>query len=121
MRSIPILLLALILVSCGQKEVSYREQIQPILTARCVTCHGPDIAYDKIRLGSFEELMNSRTRSGKQPLVTAGNLQESRLYVLASTSQSEFRMPPDTAHKPPLPKEELALLSRWILQGAKDN
>jgi hypothetical protein len=121
MRTIPILLLALIFVSCGQKEVSYREQVQPILTARCVPCHGPDLAYDKIHLGSFQELMSSRTRSGKQPLVTAGNLQESRLYVLASTSQSEFRMPPDTAHKTPLPKEELALLSRWILQGAKDN
>ena len=121
MRSIPILLVAIVLAGCGQKEVSYRENIQPILTARCVPCHGPDIAFDKIHLASYQELMASRTRSGKQPLVTPGKLEESRLYVLASTSQSEFRMPPDTAHKTPLPKEELALLSKWIMQGAKDN
>ena len=116
-----ILLVALILVGCGQKPVSYRDQIQPILTARCVPCHGLDVARAKIKLGSYPELMNSKTRSGKQPLVTAGSLEESRLYVLCSTVQSQFRMPPDTSHKTPLPKEELALLSKWIMQGAKDN
>jgi hypothetical protein len=72
-------------------------------------------------MGSYQELMNSKTRSGKQPLVIPGNLDESRLYVLCSTMQLQFRMPPDTSHKTPLPKEELVLLSKWIMQGAKDN
>lgn len=121
MRTMLIGLLALVLAGCGQKEVSYRDKIQPILTERCVPCHGPEIAYDKIRLGSYQELMESRSRSGHQPLVTPGNLEESRLYVLCSTIQKQFRMPPDTSHKVPLPNEELVLLSKWIMQGAKDN
>lgn len=121
MRSFPFLLIALVLAGCGQKQVSYRDQIQPILTARCVPCHGPEIARAKIAMGSYQELMNSKARSGKQPLVTPGKLEESRLYILCSTNQSDFRMPPDTSHKTPLPKEELVLLGKWILQGAKDN
>jgi len=121
MRSFQILFLALILVGCGQKPVSYRDQVQPILTARCVSCHGPNVSRAKIMMGSYQELMNSKTRSGKQPLVIPGNLDESRLYVLCSTMQLQFRMPPDTSHKTPLPKEELVLLSKWIMQGAKDN
>ena len=121
MRTLSILLIASMLIGCGQKTVSYRDQIQPILTSRCVPCHGPEIARDKIRMESYLELMNSRTRSGKQPLVIAGDLAQSRLYVLCSTSQPQFRMPPDTSHRTPLPKEELVLLSRWIMQGAKEN
>jgi hypothetical protein len=121
MRSFQILLLALIIVGCGQKPVSYRDQIQPILTARCVTCHGSDVPRAKIVLASYQELMNSKTKSGKQPLVTPGNLEESRLYVLCSTIQSQFRMPPDTSHTTPLPNKDLVLLSKWIMQGAKDN
>jgi hypothetical protein len=121
MRSLSILVIVAMLIGCGQKPVSYREQIQPILTARCVSCHGPELARDKIRMESYQELMNSKTRSGKQPLVTPGNLEQSRLYVLCSTTQPQFRMPPDTSHRTPLPKEELVLLSRWIMQGAKEN
>ncbi len=121
MRTLLMSLVVLILAGCGQKEVSYRDKIQPILTQRCVPCHGPDLAYDKIHLASYQELMASKTRSGKQPLVTPGNLEESRLYVLCSTIQKAFQMPPDTSHKVPLQNEELVLLSKWIMQGAKDN
>ncbi len=122
MRPAFMILIALVFVSCAKKDVSYRDQIQPILTQRCVPCHGPNLSYDKILLGSYQELMNSKTRSGKQPLVTPGNLEESRLYVLCSTLQKQFRMPPDTSHTfLPLPNEDLVLLSKWIQQGARDN
>jgi hypothetical protein len=121
MRLLIGLMIVLLLCGCGDKSVSYRGQIQPILSARCVPCHGPDLARDKIQMESYQALMASKTRSGKQPLVIAGSLEQSRLYVLCSTAQPEFRMPPDSSHKTPLPKEELVLLSRWILQGAKEN
>ena len=121
MRSSLILLAAFILMSCGQKQVSYREKIQPILAERCVSCHGPDLARAKVSVASYQELMKSKTKSGRQPLVTPGNLEESWLYTLCSTVQPQYRMPPDTSHKVPLPKEELALLQSWIMQGARDN
>ena len=117
-------LAALILVfvaGCGKKSVSFKEQIQPIFNARCVRCHGGDVARGKIVMTSYAAFMASHTVSGKEPLVIAGNPYESRLYILCSTNQPHFRMPPDTSAVTPLAPEELDLLRHWITEGAKDN
>jgi hypothetical protein len=116
-----IVLVLLSLTSCGPKPVSYRTQIQPVLNERCLSCHGADVHRGKIVLTSYETLMNSRAVSGKAPLVIPGSPYESRLYIVCSTNQAQFRMPPDTSHVTPLPKEDLELLVKWIMQGAKDN
>jgi hypothetical protein len=121
MRSFVCLLLSFIVLSCGQKPVSYRDQIQPILNTRCVKCHGTEMTLGKISLTSFESLMSSRTISGKQPLVYPASPSESRLYILCATNQAHFRMPPDTSAITPLPGPELELLAKWITQGAKNN
>ena len=101
--------------------MSYREQIQPILSDRCVRCHGTETSRGKIVLTSYETLMSSRTVSGKRPLVVSGNISESWLYILSATTQPHFRMPPDTSSVTPLPKKDLDLIGKWILQGAPNN
>ncbi len=118
-----ILFLALLLADCGKKvqPVSYREQIQPVLQAKCVSCHGGQGPAGKIVLSSYESLMASRTVKGKKPLVVSGSLPESWLYVLGGTDQPHFRMPPDTSRVTPLSREEVKLVGEWILQGAKNN
>jgi Planctomycete cytochrome C len=121
MRCFGCLLLALVVFGCGQKPVSYRDQIQPIMNNRCVKCHGGESTVGKISLISFESLMGSKTISGKQALVYPGSPTESRLYVLCATNQAHFRMPPDTSAITPLPGPELELLAKWITQGAKNN
>ena len=121
MRTLSIMLLVLFAAGCGQKTVSFREQIQPILNARCTQCHGQDRSVGKIVLTSYEGFMNSRTISGKEALVVAGEPYKSRLYILCETNQPHFRMPPDTSSVTPLPPGELDLLRHWITQGAKDN
>jgi len=121
--SVMILLIAL-LVGCGKKApepVSYRDQIQPILNNRCVSCHGTERAEGKIVLTSYETLMSSRIFPGKKPLVTAGEYRKSWLYILCSTDQTHYRMPPDTLDLTLLPKAELLLISEWITQGANNN
>jgi hypothetical protein len=121
MRQFGCLLLACIVFGCGQKPVSYRDQIQPVLNTRCVKCHGGEMTLGKISLTSYESLMSSKTISGKQPLVYPGSPTESRLYILCATNQAHFRMPPDTSAITPLPGPELELLAKWITQGAKNN
>ena len=116
-----IVLVSLLLFSCGPKSVSYRTQIQPILTERCTRCHGEEVARGKILLTSYEALMSSRAVSGKAPLVIAGSPYQSRLYIVSSTNQAHFRMPPDTSTVVALSRDELELLVKWIMQGAKDN
>lgn len=121
MRIFGILVLASLLLGCGQKPVSYREQIQPILNNRCVSCHGAERATGNIVLTSYENLMSSKATAGKKPIVIAGNLSESWLYLRSGTDQPHFRMPPDTSSINPLPKNEVELIGKWILQGAKNN
>jgi uncharacterized membrane protein len=121
-RPLGILFLAILLIGCGgKKPVSFKDQIQPILNNRCVKCHGTDVHRRNVVMTSYETFMNSRTASGKEPLVIPGNPAQSRLYILCATSQAHFRMPPDTSNITPLPPAELELLGKWIMQGAKDN
>jgi len=115
------LLVALTVAGCGRKAVSFKEQIQPVLNARCTQCHGSDVARGKIVLSSYAGLMASHAVSGREPLVIPGNPYQSRLYILCSTNQPHFRMPPDTSAVTPLPPEELDVLRHWITEGAKDN
>jgi hypothetical protein len=124
MRLVAIVLLACLIPGCGQKgpkPVSFHDEIQPILNDRCVKCHGTTTAEGNIVLTSYENLMGSRTVSGKKPLVVSEKPAESWLYILSATNQPHFRMPPDTSKLTPLPQKELELMARWITQGAKNN
>jgi hypothetical protein len=122
----PLLLLALVsttslvLGACA-RNVSYRDQIQPVFNARCVDCHGTDHPQGKIVLASYDGVVSSKTVSGRAPLITPGNPGESRLFILCATAQAHFRMPPDTSAKTPLTRQELEALRDWIKQGAKNN
>ena len=121
MRSLLIISMLFFLAGCGRhKPVSYQEQIQPILDAHCVGCHSTQHPLKKIDLSSYSALMASRASiSGKQPLIIPGSPAESRLYVLCATTQSHFKMPPDSSVVVPVPVQQLDLLKKWIEQGAK--
>jgi uncharacterized membrane protein len=124
MRIIVILVFAGLLFGCGHKgpkTVSFHDQVQPILNERCVRCHGSETASGKVVLTSYDNLMAPRTGSRKKPPVVPGNLSESWIYILCGTDQPHFRMPPDTSNVTPLPKKELEVLGRWIMQGAMNN
>ena len=121
MKLLSFLAIVLFLFGCGKKPVSFRDQIQPILNARCTQCHGTNVARGKIVMVSYATFMNSHTVSGKEPLVIPGNPYQSRLYILCETNQPHFRMPPDTSSVTPLPPADLELLRHWIAEGAKDN
>ena len=124
MRLPIVFLVAGLLVGCGKKglePVSYEKQIQPILNKNCISCHGTEKAEGGILLTSYDNLMNSRILPGKKPLVVPESYVKSWLYILCSTDQPHYRMPPDTLNKTLLPKSELTLIAEWIAQGAKNN
>ena len=121
MRTITILLVASFLAGCGPKQVSYNKEVQPVLNAHCVKCHGGEKMRAKISLVSYEAVMNARSITDQGTIVTAGNAATSRLYVLCATEQAQYRMPPDTFHLAPVAPEELGAIGRWIMQGAKNN
>jgi uncharacterized membrane protein len=92
----------------------YAKQINPILDANCVACHGEAKSQGGLRMNSYELLM----KGGKDgPVVVAGNPQNSLLFKRVTLPPDHKQFMPAEG-KPPLHAEEIALIKAWIEQGA---
>jgi len=109
------ILRALALFTCAATAapVSFQRDLAPLLQRRCVSCHGAEQAKGGYRLDSFARLM----KPGESDLLTivAGKPQESELARLLHEPSAEDRMPQKAD---PLPEMEIALIERWISEGA---
>lgn len=94
--------------------VSFIKDIAPILKENCFACHDAKKKKGKLEMTSYENLRKGGT---KDDPITPGKAKESILIdVLIATGPG--RMPPkDTGD--PLPKEQIALIAKWIDEGAK--
>lgn len=123
-----ILASAVAFVGCGQREVSYAKDIKPILEKSCIECHnatGEGQLASALSLVAYEDLMKG-TQFG--PVVLPGSSISSALYqVIAGKTDPEIRMPPHhdeswaEGRGVPLSDEQIALIARWIDEGAKNN
>ena len=101
-------------------EVSFNEHIQPILSEYCYHCHGPDSGTRKpkdapLRLDRPEEAF--KLRENGKPVIIKGDASASFLVKRIHSSDEEEVMPPPESHKTLSPRE-IALLEKWIQQGA---
>ena len=92
----------------AQAEVAdfFQQQVAPILTSKCLSCHGTE-AKGELDLRSRDTAM-AGGQSG--PVILPGKPAESLLYEHVAAEE----MPPEE----PLSSEEIAVLRRWIAQGA---
>ena len=93
----------------------YGARIQPILTARCINCHGADKHKGNLRLDSYRTLM----RGGKDgPVIQFGNIQGSDLFrrITLPASHDDF-MPKG---KQPLTADQVKTIELWIGAGASN-
>ncbi|MEM6690338.1 MAG: DUF1549 domain-containing protein, partial [Planctomycetota bacterium] len=104
-----------LVVSTVQGEVSFNQDVRPILSDRCFKCHGPDAANQdsEFRVDTFE---NATTDLGGYFGIVPGNADESEL--LARINDNEDPMPPEGSVKP-LTEAEKQILKQWIEEGAK--
>ena len=116
MRFAPVILTMLVLaMSAGaqDKPVSYGKDIVPIFKASCISCHKPDKKKGKLDMTTYADLL----KGGKQGSpVKAGDPAKSLIVEMISGSEPEMPEKGD-ALKP----EQVALISRWIKEGAKQN
>jgi hypothetical protein len=110
------LIVWLVMVACGNetvKEVSFANDIRPILKSKCMSCHG-----GVRQLGGlsflFEEDIYAELRSGKKAIVP-GSPQQSELYQRVTSDRPTQVMPPDGEQ---LTEKETELIRRWIKEGA---
>lgn len=130
---LPLTLLASLggLWSCGQKEpnsvdlagsdqVSYNFHIRPILSDKCFACHGPDANKREadLRLDTEEGAFKALKESPGMFALVAGKPEESAVYHrIVSEDPGEIMPPPESNLS--LSPEEIALIKKWIEQGAK--
>jgi len=100
------------------RKLSFNETIQPILSENCYRCHGPDPGSRKagLRLDRGEFAFAPHEKSG--PAIIKGDTEKSPLVRKIQAKNPKYRMPPPEAQKT-LKPEQIALLRRWIKEGAE--
>jgi Protein of unknown function (DUF1553)/Protein of unknown function (DUF1549)/Planctomycete cytochrome C len=102
----------------AQPQILFNRNIRPILSNNCFKCHGPDSAAREadLRLDSRQGA-TALTEDGLAAIVP-GDAAASELIRRITASDPDDRMPPAETKKE-LTNEEIALLRRWIDEGAK--
>ena len=98
-------------------EVSYFRQVLPILRAKnCTGCHQPAKKGGEYVMTEFAGLLKGG-ESGS-PAIVPGKPAESYLIEQITPKDGKADMPKDL---PPLTDAEIAIITKWIEQGAKDD
>jgi hypothetical protein len=96
-------------------NVSFALDIQPILTAECASCHNPSEVEPDFREGYAYESMEELIDEGD---IIPGSAEESELVeMLEGVSEDGNTMPPEG----PMSPTKIALIKKWIDEGALDN
>ena len=100
------------------KELSYKKNIVPIFKKYCLPCHTEDnMNPSELYLESYADLM----KGGKHgPPVVAGN-PDSSTMIQKLGLKPPFGDPMPYKFKREFPADTLAILEKWIAQGAKNN
>ncbi|MEO1984799.1 MAG: DUF1553 domain-containing protein [Fuerstiella sp.] len=99
-------------------DVDFNNDVRPILSNKCLLCHGPDP--DALQSGlrlDMSDVATSPLESGNTAIVP-GNPALSDLIVRITTDDEDLRMPP-ADHGARLTDVEIETLRKWIEQGAK--
>lgn len=112
------LLLALLLLAgpaavAQEKPVSYKNDIAPIFAKACNECHNVKKKKGKLDMSSFADLLKGG-KKGKP--WKDGDPDKSLLIEMIKGDKPE--MPEDGD---PLKPAQVALIARWIKEGAKDD
>jgi len=100
------------------ETVDFNYHIRPILSNTCYVCHGPDVSTREADLRlDLREHATARREDGRRAIVP-GNANRSLLISRVTSQDPEHRMPPAETNKI-LTSQEIALLKKWIEQGAE--
>lgn len=109
----------MIVAGCGERQVSFKQDVMPILQERCVSCHkvgGSGYNASGLSMESYDNLMKG-TKFG--PVIIPGYSFSSTLQILVEhKADSSINMPKQL---PRLPQDQVELIGKWINQGAKNN
>lgn len=97
-----------------EPKITYVDHVLPIFRARCTSCHNASDQRGGLVLDNYSQMMQGGS-SGD--VIERGDAGNSYLYSLV-THASEPRMP---LNGEKLPANQLAIIEKWINQGALEN
>src|SRR5215475_2709473 len=89
-----------------------------ILSQNCFSCHGRATQKAGLRLDVQESAYGPIPDNKSRRAIVPGNLRKSELYKSIISTDPDHKMPPKEAHKT-LSTREVAVIERWIAQGAQ--
>ena len=99
-------------------EVSYSRNIQPIFDQNCISCHPNSGNLNLTASNSYNELVNVTASAYQGTLVIPGDSENSILYKKIDGSNTYgSNMPLGRS----LPANQIAMIKRWIDEGAQNN
>jgi cytochrome c5 len=99
--------------TCSADSVYFQQQILPIFVSNCAMsgCHDATSRKEGLILTSYSGVISGGIR--------AGNPANSKIYKVITTTDPGDRMPQPP--RSPLSQDQINLINKWILQGAKNN
>ena len=102
---------------CAEDSVDFNRDIRPLLNKNCTTCHGGVKQAGEVSFIYREEALG-KGESGK-PVIVPGDPAASEMIRRIKSDDPDEKMPPPAEHPHPLEPEQVALLERWIAEGAE--
>ena len=99
------------------ESISFNKDVRPILSSKCLNCHGPSEKSRKADLRFDDEASALKNRDGLQA-IKPGDLANSEMWHrIISEDPDEIMPPPEFKNE--LNENEIAILKTWIEQGAR--
>ncbi len=111
------LLFGVVLATTDAQEIRFNTHIRPLLSDRCFSCHGRDEIHREAEL-RLDTRDGATGAAGGPVVIVAGKPSESELLKRITSTDPEIMMPPSASKKPRLTPNEIALLTKWIQDGA---
>ena len=118
MKLLPIPFLFLTTLLAANVPIDFNSQIKSLLSNRCIACHGPDEEHREagLRLDTFAGA--TRDIDGYSA-IEPGNPDDSEILFRVTLEDGDEELMPPKGRGERLSKEEVALLTEWIKQGAQ--
>jgi hypothetical protein len=102
----------------AEERIDFNTQIKSLLSNRCIACHGPDEENREagLRLDTFDGA--TIDLDGYSAIVPGDPEESEMIFRISLPADDEEVMPPKGKGKP-FTDQEVALLEKWVAQGAE--
>ena len=116
--SLSLVLLAIAATPVIAQQVDFNRDVRPIISNRCLACHGPDDAKREAGLRLDDHDSATKILESGSTAIVPGKVDASELIARITNDDESIRMPPSEFGKPLTPTE-IATLKRWVEQGGE--